>query len=283
MSKINILMVFLFFSACQSFAQFYDGRSLQETSLDQLTARIQPGSILFLGENHGLAAHRDQHLEILKALKAQGLKVSVGLEFINYTDQSFVNSYRAGSMDETAFLNSIKWRGVSFDFYRQQLNFPDIKNNEYSLGLNIPMGITSKISKTGLSSLTSYEASLLPPNFTVGRDSYKARFMEAAGAHCKNAENCFVAQSAWDDTMAWQAVQFIQQHPDQVLVIVVGEFHVQYGGGFPSRVQARSPQTPLLTVSQIWAEGFTSTNIQQELQPSPLEGPRADFIWVSKP
>lgn len=121
----------------------------------------------------------------------------------------------------------------------------------------------------------------MPPAFELGRASYKERFLNAAGAHCRVPDNCFAAQSAWDDTMAWQAVRFVEQYPDHVLVVIVGEFHVQYGGGTPDRIRARKPSADILTLSQIWAEGLSKEEIAAELMPSVTEGPRADFIWVS--
>lgn len=284
MPKKSILMLLIsMFYANLAFSQLFDGKTQQETSLTALLTQVRPGTILFLGENHGLGAHRDQHMQVLNGLHAMGLKVSVGLEFINYTDQSFVELYRTGRMDEQEFLSAIKWGGFGFEYYKPQLTFPIVEIGEMSLGLNMPRIVTSKISKNGIGSLTSEDWKLMPPNFEVGRDSYKARFMEAAGAHCRVPENCFAAQSTWDDTMAWQAVNFIEAHPEQVLVIVVGEFHVQYGGGTPWRVKVRKPDVNIVTLSQVWAEGMTEDEIQQSLMPSELEGPRADFIWVSKP
>jgi uncharacterized iron-regulated protein len=206
----------------------------------------------------------------------------VGLEFINYTDQSQVDLYRDSQLSEEQFLKNINWGSISFDFYKQQLNFPDLSAGAYSLGLNIPREVTSQISKNGLASLTPEQQALMPPDFALGRDSYKVRFMEVAGHHCPNPENCFAAQCTWDDTMAWRAAEFIKNHPDQVLVIVVGEFHVQYGGGIPYRLQQRLPGVHIVTLSQVWAEGLSNSEVQSELQPSPTEGPRADFIWVSR-
>ena len=78
-------------------------------------------------------------------------------------------------------------------------------------------------------------------------------------------------------------VEFLKIHPDQVLVIVVGEFHVQYGGGLGFRIQSRRPGTRVTSLSQIWAEDMTDAEISEALKPSALEGPRADFIWVSRP
>ena len=83
--------------------------------------------------------------------------------------------------------------------------------------------------------------------------------------------------------MARQAVQFIEKHPEQVLVIIVGEFHAQFGGGLPWRIQQRNSQIPIRMLSQVWADGYTDQDIQDALRPSLVEGPRADFILVSKP
>lgn len=287
-NTILLLLISLFY-VNSAFSQLYDGKTQSLTDLTQLLAEVRPGTILLLGENHGLAAHRNQHVEILNGLRARGFKVSVGLEFINYTDQSFIDQYRMGQINEQEFLIQVKWGGFGFEFYRSQLQFPILELGEKSLGLNIPRVVTSKIARQGLLSLTEEELQIMPPNFTLGRDSYKARFMDAAGAHCKVPDNCFAAQSAWDDTMAWRAVKFVEENPEQILVIIVGEFHIQYGGGLPNRILARrsnaanTTNTNIVILSQIWAEDMTEEELQQALQPSATEGPRADFIWVSKP
>lgn len=266
-----------------AFSQLYDGKNLSQTQLNALIDQVQPGTVLLLGENHGVASHRDQHMEVLNALRAKGLKVSVGMEFVNYTDQGLLNSYRTGELAEADFLKSIKWGGFSFDFYRPQILFPELNRGETTIGLNIPRAVTSKISRQGMDSLTEEERQLLPPQFELGRDSYRERFMIAAGSHCRVPQNCFIAQCAWDDTMAWKSADFIKANPDQVLVVVVGEFHVQYGGGIKHRILQRMPEAKVMTLSQIWAEGFSDEELQQALQPSPAEGERADFIWVSRP
>ena len=263
-------------------AQIFDGQTNQEVSLAHVTQNITPGTIVIVGEQHGMAVMRDQQVQILKQLREQGLKVSVGLEFLNYTDQPSIDQYRQGQIAEDHFLAQVAWKGFGFEFYKSQLIFPEVAQGEFSLGLNLTRTVTSKISKNGLVSLTEDDLKLMPPHFELGRESYKARFIQAAGAHCPSPDNCFAAQSAWDDTMAWQATQFIEQHPEQVLVIIVGEFHVQYGGGLPYRILQRRPNTPIKTISQVWVEGLTEDEIQNELRPSELEGARASAVWISK-
>jgi uncharacterized iron-regulated protein len=284
MPKYSLLLLIL--TAIYSnaaFSQLYEGKNLSETTLNQLIDQVKPGTILLLGENHGLASHRDQHIEVLNALRAKGLKVSVGMEFVNYTDQLTLNNYRSGALSELDFLTSIKWGGFNFDFYRPQILFPELTKGETTIGLNIPRFVTSKISRQGVDSLTPEEKNLLPPNFELGRDTYRERFMVAAGSHCRVPQNCYIAQCAWDDTMAWKSVEFVNANPEQVLVVVVGEFHVQFGGGIKHRLLQRNPQAKVVTLSQIWAEEMSDEDVLAALQPSPVEGERADFIWVSRP
>ena len=124
---------------------------------------------------------------------------------------------------------------------------------------------------------------LMPPNFSAGRDSYRERFYSLM-PHLPNPEAAnryFLAQSIWDDTMAWNATNFIAANPEQVLVIIVGEFHVWYGGGLPDRIHARAPQVPVLTFSQVNTLDMSDKDIAAAIQVSPTEGPRSDYLWLA--
>lgn len=274
-------------------AQLYQGDTLQIVPETAILDQVVPGSVVILGESHGLAQHRDQHIQVLNGLRAKGLKVSVGMEFVNYTDQMFLDQYLSKELSDDQFKTIVKWQGFDFEFYKQQILFPSLANGETTLGLNIPRFVTSKIAKQGLESLTPEEAKLMPPNFQPGRDSYKERFADVMHVPVgPSLDRYFLAQSTWDDTMAYTATQFLNAHPDQVLVIVVGEFHAQYGGGLADRILARKPGTKITIVSQIWAANMmedgsvtpmTDEEIQAEITPSEKYGPRGDFVWVSKP
>ncbi|WP_291516123.1 ChaN family lipoprotein [Bdellovibrio sp. ArHS] len=285
MKTWSLFLISLLMSAC-AHAQsegILRGNDHIPVTLQDAVATVTPGSIVIIGENHGFAEHRDQQVAIMQALRAKGLKVSVGMEFFTYTDQELVNSYRAGSLAEPDFLKAIQWGNPSYDYYRPQALFPLITEGAKTLALNAPRSVTGSAAKKGLEALTPEEKALLPPGFTLGRDSYKRRFLSMM-PHLPSpeaGERYFAAQSIWDDTMAWKATEFMASHPDQVLVIVVGEFHVQYGGGLPDRLRARSPQTPLLTFSQINIQGMEEDEIAVEIQPSPQEGPRADYLWLA--
>jgi len=136
-----------------------------------------------------------------------------------------------------------------------------------------------------LAGLSDEERSWLPPNFQLGNDLYFERFATAVREHGDLQEdvvrNFFAAQSAWDDTMAWQARDFLIANPDQVLVIIVGDFHASYGGGLPDRLRARGV-TSVLVISQVNAFGLSDEEIQSLIRPDPRHGMRADFVWLTQ-
>jgi uncharacterized iron-regulated protein len=260
------------------------GDGVRSVTLEQSLQNIQPGSILVLGEEHGNAVHQNYQLRILKHLRAQGLKVSVGMEFLEYPHQAQVDVYRQGLMSDNDFINAVRWgQGFDFGFYRDQILFPTGPES-LTVALNLPREISRQIAKGGVASLTPEQAAKLPPLLERGNEKYFRRFMKAAGSHLPTpemAENYFMAQSSWDDTMAWQATQFLQNHPDQVLVIIVGEFHVQYSGGLPDRLQVWGAKD-VTTVSLVNLAGLTAEERQNETLPSTEDGPRADFLWISE-
>lgn len=266
-------------------AQVFEGESGSQIELNKVIEQIQPGNILVIGEMHGLKPVHDQQMSILQALRARGFKVAVGMEFFSYTDAALISSFRKGELSEEEFKTAIKWGSNDFNLYGPQLLFGD-----EGFGINMPRAVTSQISKSGLSSLTPEQQLLMPPNFELGNENYKRRFNDAMGGHMppEKFANYFAAQSVWDDTMAWQALNFVEKNPDYVYVIVVGEFHVAYGGGLPDRLRARLEglscrlTVDIKTISQVYTEGLTEEEIQAQIAPSDLYGKRADWIILSK-
>lgn len=266
-------------------AQIYDGSTNTQIELNQVIEQIHSGQILVIGEMHGLKPVHDQQMSILNALRARGLKIAVGMEFFNYTDAALISGFRKGEVAEEDFKKAINWGAQDFSLYGPTLQFGD-----EGFGINMPRSVTSQVSKLGLASLTPEQQLLMPPNFTLGNDNYKRRFFEVMGGHMppEKFENYFAAQSVWDETMAWQALKFVEKNPDYVYVIVVGEFHVAYGGGLPDRLRSRIESlncrhpVEVKTISQVYTEGLTDEEVQKEIAPSELDGARADYIFLSR-
>lgn len=242
--------------------------------LAEIVARAQPGQVLVVGEEHDNAQHDQQRMQLLRALKAAGLRVGVGMEFLEFPDQAQVNAYRAGQLLEADFLKAVRWGSFDFKYYRGPILF---NGGAGTRALNAPRELVAKLRKEGLGGLTNEEAALLPPQFTRGNDLYFERFLEAAGGHFKTpeaAERYFLAQSLWDDTMAFQTIEHLRRDPAQVFVIVVGGFHVQYGGGLPERLKARGHKD-VVTLMQLAAGADPTAD--------PKYGPQGDYVWVAAP
>lgn len=271
MLKILALLSFLPISV--AYASFYSGQG-QPSSLEVMVESIPNGAVLVIGEVHGQAPVQDQQMQILQALRDRGLKVHVAMEFFNWPFQELVNQYRLGNLSEPDFLQQIGWgKGFSFDYYRSQALWPRSSQGEQCLAINAPSSLTRKVSRMGLASLTDEDKALLPPQFQLGNQSYFERFKLAIGHGTpEQMENYFAAQSIWDDTMAFRAVQ--TPASDAVTVIIVGEFHVQYGGGLPDRLRQRTNR-PVVTLSQV-----DSSQEPSGYLPDHKYGPRADYIWM---
>lgn len=261
------------------------GADLQPVTLEEIAREVPPGAVLVLGENHGVGLHRDQHLQVLQALRQAGHKVSVGLEFFPLAFQNQVDRWRGGLMTEADFLTAIGWSGTPFEFYRDQALFPNLGEGSRTLALNASRSLTSRVAKVGLEGLTPAEKAELPPGFQLGRASYRERFLAAmGGGHLPSPEvgdRYFAAQSIWDETMAWAATDFLSKGTGQTLVIVVGEFHVQYGGGLPDRLRARTT-APVFTLSQVDLKELSPEEALEAITPHAKYGPRADFVWAAE-
>ncbi len=204
----------------------------------------------------------------------------MGLEFFTYTKQHQVDQFVQGLIEEGTFLDQIGWsKGMDFKYYRQQALFPLAKLGERTLALNAPPNVTKSVAKSGIENLTDEEKALMPPNFEMGRPEYFERFKANMGGHVdeKDLQRYFQAQSVWDETMAWQITS---KHTDNTLAVVVGEFHVQYGGGLPYRLSVRSPKMSITTIGFMDIHGLTEEQIQEHLKPHPAWGIRENYICL---
>lgn len=273
-------LLFLFLPLQAANAEFLGARGESLTNAQEIANLLSAGDILIIGEVHGQAGAQYGQMQILQELQAQGKKFSVGFEFIAHTNQKHIDDFLDSKISKDEFLNLVGWgKGFSFDYYESQLLLPSQTHLGHSWAINAPREITSQVAKSGIGSLTIDQLSLLAPNLEKGNTLYFERFEKAAGAHLPSREaleNYFWAQSIWDETMAWQILQ--RARPDEVFVVVVGEFHAQYGGGLPDRLIKRGAKK-VWTISEIWSEGLNEQEITDEMAVHSRYGERANFFW----
>jgi uncharacterized iron-regulated protein len=260
---------------------------------DELRYQMNQGqqnlALVLMGETHGVRQVSDQQVEMIEALRNMGFRVYTALEFLEYPHQSFVDQFRAGMISQDEFLRAIQWSGFDFSLYLRQILFPSPQ--ESSFAINAPRALTRKIARSGMISLTPDERNLLPPNLERGNENYFKRFQEAMRDHLPGPEaleNYFMAQSVWDDTMAWQILKRVgelsekaqsesklQNSSPSVIVLTVGEFHTAFGGGLPDRLRKRGFRQPMITLSQL-----PSLDFHPNLIDHPEFGLRSDYYWL---
>ena len=260
------------------------GADLVAATISDVIQDIQPGDVLVLGELHGNPQHHALQAEILQELqRRQGCTVHLGLEFIDWTKQGSIDRFLAGTTTEAEFLNEAGWpNGNSFSDYREQVRVVS-RAGGHVFGINAPRLLTSKVARVGLAGLDVHDEKLLPPHLTLGRRSYFERFKEAVTGHAGSSvpdwlQRMFEAQSVWDDTMAWNTLKL---KASSCFVILVGDFHVAYGGGLIDRLRSRKTDSSKIRfVSQVDARAWSNQERQKWLSVDPIDGPRADFIVI---
>lgn len=276
----------LSWSVLASGQELYDGRTIQSNSapkitVEEFTAKIPKGSIVVIGEQHNFLPIQQGQVAILKSLRKMGHQINVGMEFLKYPDQEYVDAYRAGKLSMADF-KKLSWGDADLTFYNDQILFPNSKDGEKTFAINSPTAIPLAVKTKGLANLTTEEKALLPPNFQVGGPSYKERFIERMSGHVGSEEamnKYFEAQSVWDDTMAWKICE-AAKNSDKTLVVIVGQFHVEYEDGLIARIHSRcAPTKPLTSVYQYLF--FKDEEIDlTPLFPSEKYGPLSDYLMI---
>lgn len=272
-----LLSVFAAASSSLAFSDeplfFYRGDTLDSVSILEFEAAVTAADFLLIGERHDSASHHRQQTQILRMAFQKHPFGALGMEFISYDQQSSLDRYLKAEITESEFLQEVSWSGIPFSEYRNQVQMP-LEFGGWTFGINLPRSVARQISKLGLKNIEKSAADFLPPDPQLGNAAYFERFKAAMQGHvpAEKLQNYFEAQSMWDDTMAWQLASIFARD-QRFTAVIVGEFHIAYGGGLPDRLQARSQAAGILTLSQI--------SDCSELKRDPLHGPRADFLLSS--
>lgn len=226
-------------------AAIIDLETKSTLQLTELVNQVSAGDIIIMGESHAQPGQpnldQKNQVELITALLKKNRNVSVGMEFLKFTTQPRINEYLLNKISDSQFLIDAQWDQQPFVDYKTQILLPTLGMG-WTYGLNSPAEVTKFVRKNGLAQITPEYTLLLPPNFELGDSKYETRFNEYMGFiahHGGVLEYYFQAQSIWDDTMAWQALEIMKSNPNQILVIIVGNFHVQYDGGLPNRIKNR--------------------------------------------
>lgn len=251
----------------------------------ELAARLDPVSLLLVGESHtDMEFHRVQ-LRVLEELARRGRSLLIGLEMYPAGEQASLDRWIADpALDADAFLTLSRWYrnwGYHWEYYHRIFRFAKAHGIRM-YGLNVPRAVVQTARREGLEALSAEQRALLPPRIDTGSEEHRTFFRAAfdpEGMHGDLSpeafEGMYRAQCTWDAAMAHNAIRALREASGErpLMVVLVGSGHVAYGLGAERQ-------------AKLWYDGRIASLI-----PVPVYDPKehrpitatrasyADYLW----
>lgn len=258
---------------CQSKQDLEPGHTADGTAIEQgftahvdavgdMLGDINPPAVVYVGERHDQYSYHLNQLAVIAALKQRGLNVAVGLEMVQGPFQQSLDDYIAGDIDfatmlvDTEFFS--RWR---IDPRQYQAIFNYARENRIPLvALNASKELTDRVSEVGIDGLDRAERQILPDRLVDPSPEYRAVLEAVFAEHqhddSRDVERFIEVQRTWDEVMGKRSVEFLQVHPDHVMVVLAGLQHVAHGYGIPSRVNNDLAVNSLIILSDAEREQY---------------------------
>jgi uncharacterized iron-regulated protein len=253
-----------------------------EITPQALAERLAGVGILFVGESHTDQDFHDVQLRVIRALHEAGREVLIGLEMFPYTAQAVLDDWIAGRYTEASFVETGRWYehwGYHWNYYREIFRYA----REQGLGMyavNSPRELVRTVRAKGFESLSPEERAHLPPQLASEseehRRMYRAFFDPGDALHMNEEalEGLYRAQTMWDATMGWNALQALREHggKDAIMVVLIGSGHVTYGLGSERQIDPHYDGriASLVPVTVVDDDGEPVTSVRASY---------ASFVW----
>jgi uncharacterized iron-regulated protein len=226
----------------------------ESLSLLELSQAIKGADIILVGEWH---AHPGVHLmqaQLLAQLYNQNQNIALSMEQFSRNNQLVLDQYLAGEIGEQPLIkNANAWPNYRSD-YRPLVEFAKQHDLDV-IAANAPKSIVRCIGQHGekyLDRLPKDERKWVAGQLTLTPDAYQTQFNAFMHHGDENkTQQQFVAQTAWDDTMAESMVNYLIENPGKQIIHVAGRFHVAEGLGTASRIKSRNPNLKVVMVTPV--------------------------------
>jgi len=223
-----------------------------------LAKQLRPARLIFVGEAHDEMRDHEMQLAVIRLLREAGWDIAIGMEMFNAEDQAELDNWAAGMMTEAELfaVYNRNWR-VPWRNYREILLYAR-GNRIPVVGMNIRRTVVHQVFKSGLASLTPEQREVLPGLKCDVSLAYETFIKKSIGEHeIKGAAfiNFCEAQMVWDSFMARTAVDYLNAHPNRVMIALAGSGHVlKYGMPEQVRRFSKIPYIVILPKAHGWFE-----------------------------
>lgn len=264
-----------------SAGKIYSAREGSHISFQKMIKEMKESEFIYVGETHNSLPMHDIQSKIIQALYEQDRNLSIGLEMFPVSFQEALNKWSMAILSQDEFIRESRWYvnwNFNFGFYEKI--FELAKNNKIPLyALNAPRAIIRKIRMKGWSKLSEDEKKAVPkPDVSHEEhrvlirtifESMELPHQMKGGDLDMVFEGLYRAQSAWDEVMAFNALQS-REREGRKMVVLAGSGHLLYNLGINRRAYEKN-RLPLKTViCVVIPEGKKSIKVTRSL---------ADYVW----
>jgi uncharacterized iron-regulated protein len=267
--SVLTLLFFCLMAAAASGAddpfRLWDVSEQVEIRLSEAAGDFPRGGMVFVGEQHGVKAHHEGQVAVIKSAREAGLDVAVGLEMIQRLDQESLDRFVAGKIGISAMRDVFLRSWSNFEVYRPIFEYCRRKRIPM-LGLNVPREITRKVARSGFESLTAEEIGMLPPIVCEVDPAYERFLRRVLGGHDHGSgafEQFCEAQLVWDAAMAVHALAYMEGQPGSTVIILCGMIHA-WKPAIPAQVEKQSPGTPQVVIQPLVPGRFDRSTARPE-------------------
>ena len=209
--------------------------------VETMIGELGEAPVILVGERHDAPAHHKLQLDIIKALRAKGRPLAIGMEMFEASSQKALDAWSAGKVPEQALRKVFEWnwRNIPWELYEEILLYAR-DNSIPIIALNAPRGIVQQVSHLGASSLSGAELLQLPAGVDLEvSDAYLDFMRSAYPTHGRGGEafrNICEAQMLRNRVMARLIGDYLARHPESTMVVLAGGGHVREEGGIPAEL-----------------------------------------------
>lgn len=261
--------------------KIYSAQKGKAVSFSEMVKEMAESRLIYVGETHNNLLMHDIQLKVIQALFKEDKNLIIGLEMFPVSFQEALNKWSLAILSPEEFIRESRWYenwNYNFGFYQNILDFA--KQNKIPLyALNVPRSLIRKIRMKGWEVLSPDEREMIPqPDLShqEHRDLIRTIFESSPTPHQMKGkgldmafEGLYRAQSAWDEVMAYNAVQIVDRE-NKKMVILAGSGHLLYNLGMNRRAFEKS---------QLLFKTLICVEVSKEQRSTEVSRSLADYVW----
>ena len=230
----------------QNMDKFTVMKNSKSITYQQFIKELSHCDVVFIGEKHDDSIAHYVEMKLTTDLyKTNGNNLTIAMEMFERDVQKILDNYLNKRIDEIEFLsNSRPWNNYKTD-YRAIIEFTKEKGLDV-IAANVPRRIANTVAMKGIESIDSLrkDNNFVAEKIDTLQPEYHKRFantMKMIGKMGKmsvmNVNNFFYAQCIKDNTMAESIYNYRKNHKQNLVLMMNGNFHSDFGLGIPYRLK----------------------------------------------